>query len=1489
MNKFEPGLSDDGELARLRARNAYLEAECERLKRMVVALDGPTLGWSDDLEDTGDDGGEVCGLTGIYEWDEAEERCVSCSPELATLHGLTTADFIERHGDEAGFLLRLSEEDRIRYRSALDTMRTKGKLLDIEYGIKRPDGGELTLREIRVPVPDAHGELAGSIGILQDLSNEKRLRQALHANQRRFRHFAEASSHYLWEMGPDLKFTYVSDGIRNVTGEDPADFIGRTRRDIAGDVPIDPVALQKNLEQMRRRESFTGYLIERPRTTGGTVHLRISGQPIFDRDGEFLGYRGTADDVSDWRRTLDSLHQGQEKYRDLVEGSIQGMAISRDWKILFANQACAEIFGFASVEAFLAIESLEPFIVPEHRERLRNSRDARMRGENISERVVAHCVRPNGEVIWLESVNRLVEWEGEPAIQTTIVDVTERRRAEAALRESEARLRAIMDHAPFEICLKDAQGRYLEINRHYERLWGVENDVVRGRLPDEIGKDDRFATASRDHDQAVLQSGSVIQREYDIQADTGIECLYATKFPIRDRTGVVTGIGAITIDITKRKMAEQRLRQARDELESKVLQRTTELRDMNRALEEEIKERKQAEKELQRSQLQLSDAIESISEGFVLFDADEKLVMCNSRYRELHAGIADHLVVGVSGEELLRVVVERGLDENAKQHGEGWIQKRLGEYRTMQEISAERQLPDGRWVHGTIRKTAEGGIVGTRTDITERKNGELALQQSEDRLRQAAELAGLGYCIWDSIEDRCIYCSEEYARIHGTTVEGYIDRAQPAGGNCPFTHPEDAEAYQEAIDRLRSDGTGFGLEYRMILPNGALRHVKVIVKPVFDEFGVVVQEYLTMQDITAQKQTEMALRNNQDLLTAIMDHAPATIDVKDEQSRFVLVNRQLENQLGTTRQYICGKKIGDFLPPEIADSCQDGDRYVLESGRDLIGEKTYELNGREHSVYTVKFKIPELPGGSGAGVGRIVTDITELKRREQALRESQELLETIMDTAPVSLTVKDADSRYIYINRNELEIFGMLGVDYIGKQPEDFLSVDMAARIRALDRQVVETGKPIPQYEDYFEDADDRMRHWLSAKAPVIVDGDVRYIVTMNIDVTEAKARENELRQAQKMEAIGRLTSGIAHDFNNLLAVINGNLLFLRRKTDLGEDLIKHLDAIETAANLGTSLTRGLVSFSRHKDFNAVPADLPELIEGAMKGLFGTLPASIIVKTELAADTEAALTDPQQFQIALFNLVLNAKDAMPDGGTVTIATRNLDRLDNGASDSTGPWIELCVTDIGTGIPEDKLDRVFDPLFSTKPPGSGTGLGLSMVKRFVEQSKGQIELSSVLGAGTTVTMRLPKALSDQTPVENRKPAERTSGGNETLLVAEDDQAVRHIVVTTLTELGYHVLEASSGEQAWEILQGNDSIALLFSDIELGGELDGHSLAERALAHDPALKVLLCSGHPMEKERPAIRGKPPLMRKPCDPDRLACAVRHALDRQPAAVDS
>jgi PAS domain S-box-containing protein len=654
---------------------------------------------------------------------------------------------------------------------------------------------------------------------------------------------------------------------------------------------------------------------------------------------------------------------------------------------------------------------------------------------------------------------------------------------------------------------------------------------------------------------------------------------------------------------------------------------------------------------------------------------------------------------------------------------------------------------------------------GTVQDVTNIKQVDEALRQSEDQLRQATELAGLGYSIWDSIEDRCLHCSAEFARIHGTSVEDYMAGRAAIDGEWTFTHPDDRDAYRAAIRKLRSQGTGFDMEYRVVTPGGETRYVQETVKPVFDDSGQVIQEYLTIQDVTGQKHVEEAVRTRDAWLGAILENAPIQIVLKDTEGRVMAISENLLDDRDTPAEEYLGCTVADFLPADIAQ---------------------------------------------------------------------------------------------VYM---------------------------------ALDRKVLETGQSVQQ--EVVEEFNGSTRYCLSAKFPLTDDSDrIIGICSLTTDITEMKLAEEQLRQAQKIDAIGKLAGGIAHDFNNLLSVIQVNLVLLKRKVETSKETEEIIDSIKTAATLATDLTRSLLAFSRRQPHTPMAIDLGKLITGTAKSLLRTLQADIEVETSFADDLRPVLMDPYQLENLILNLALNARDAMPEGGRLEVEASNLEMdrstMEAASLPSDGKYVKLVVSDNGVGMPDDVIEQAFDPFFTTKEVGEGTGLGLSMIYGVIKQSGGHIELESKVGKGTRVTMYLPCAdeATDRPVQAPDRSEEPVRGGSETILVTEDDEAMRKATVKVLGELGYRTIEAADADQALEILGEYPSIDLLFSDVVLPGSMTGYQLAKRTRDRFPGLKVLFGSGYfalpgsSAEIQIPAHL----LVHKPYDPDELGRRIREALDGSP-----
>jgi signal transduction histidine kinase/DNA-binding response OmpR family regulator len=392
-------------------------------------------------------------------------------------------------------------------------------------------------------------------------------------------------------------------------------------------------------------------------------------------------------------------------------------------------------------------------------------------------------------------------------------------------------------------------------------------------------------------------------------------------------------------------------------------------------------------------------------------------------------------------------------------------------------------------------------------------------------------------------------------------------------------------------------------------------------------------------------------------------------------------------------------------------------------------------------------------------------------------------------------------------------------------------------------------------------------------------------------DISARKVLEEQLRHTSKMEAIGRLTAGIAHDFNNLLTVVLGNLEHAQRRTE-ESSLLKRLDNAMRGARRAAILTERLLAFARRKPLEPKPVNANSLISGMSELLQQTRGETINVRTMLAEDLWTIEIDPTELETAILNLVVNARDAMPAGGDVIIETSNVELDANYAATdievTPGPYVQIAVTDMGTGMTPDILRQVFEPFFTTKADGRGTGLGLSQVYGFVKQSGGHIKLYSEPGQGTTAKIYLPK--TNGTPEAPSKDGEDLPPGaraHETVLVVEDDEDVRNYTVSSLRDLGYRVFDATDGPSALEILEREPDIGLLFTDLGLPGGMDGKALASQATQRRPELRVLITTayaGKALVHEGRLDRGVD-LLSKPFTFSALALRIREMLDRGPA----
>ena len=758
----------------------------------------------------------------------------------------------------------------------------------------------------------------------------------------------------------------------------------------------------------------------------------------------------------------------------------------------------------------------------------------------------------------------------------------EKRTAEQLLRESQEKFQGLVDNLPSAINMKDLEGRYRFVNRQFEKWFGVVASDILGKTAHEVFSRE-YADLYSDQDQVVLATERAVENLTSTPLSDGeLHLIRIIKFPVFGAARQKIGVGSINIDVTDQMRAEDRFHRYFD--------------------------------------LPLI--------GSAIYTVEKKWIQVNDKLCAL---------LGYSRDELMQLswadlTHPDDLGENLRLFNEA-----ISGARDTYTLDKRFIRKNGESIYCSVSvqcvRDQQGNpdyFLALVQDLSDRKQAEEALRVSEDRLKQAIQLSGLGYVVWDAVEDKCIYCSEEYARIHGTSIEDYLARSSDLEGELLFTHPDDRESVRAGLKALRA-GRDFDMEYRVITPSGETRYVHEVAKPIFDRTGAVVWEHATAQDITKQKQIE------------------------------------------------------------------------------------------------------------------------------------------------------------------------------------------------------------------------------------------------------------EQLRQSQKMEAVGQLTGGVAHDVNNLLAVIMGNTEILMRQLGRQE---RSLDTIFKATKRGAELTHRLLAFSRQQPLRPQVIDLGALVSGMSDLLSRSLGETVEIEVQTDPDLRNALADPGQVENALLNLALNARDAMPSGGKLTIECSNIRLGESYVAEnpetSAGDYVVLAVSDEGTGMITEVQAHVFEPFFTTKEVGEGSGLGLSMVYGFARQSGGQVTIYSEPGRGTTVKLYLPQA---NTPLRHGAAVQEQEvplGRGELLLLIEDDPEVRALAMEMVQDLGYRVIDVPDAASAQAVLAAGETVDLVLSDVILPGGTSGPEFAEHARATYPGLKIIFMSGYPAEaaKRNGFLGSDQVLLNKPFQMDQLAKALRQAL---------
>jgi two-component system, cell cycle sensor histidine kinase and response regulator CckA len=1015
----------------------------------------------------------------------------------------------------------------------------------------------------------------------------------------------------------------------------------------------------------------------------------------------------------------------------------------------------------------------------------------------------------------------------------------ELRAGRALLEETQKRYFRHFDLAPVGLVRLSSRGMVLEANILGAGMLGV-NRAQLGRSPRPFLT--RVAAGSRaafqQHLEQALASGQMEACDLTLRAANGAEAFVRMQSVRSPGEGETPELYVTLTDLTERRRIEQAL--------------------------QESEARTGAERE------HLTEVLESISDIFYALDADWRFTYVNRKAEEVWGRRREDLLGRPYGNEFPAALDRESYDMHLK----AMTERRAVHYETVSPVLR-------RWIGVSIYPRRGGGLCVYFRDISERKRTEEALRQSEERFRLIVESAR-DYAIFTLDADRRVTSWNPGAE----TILGYTEEAiRGQSGEVIFT-AEDRAAGQPQLEWATALREGHADDERWhVRRDGSRFWATGVMMRLREASGAAPGCLKIMRDLTAVHQAEAARRQAEErfrlLAQSVRDYA---IFLLDPQGRVTHWNEGAARIKGYTEGEILGQHCSIFYPPQ-AVAAGVPERQLREAVADgRSQEENWRVRKGGERFWGDELVVPLRDEGSGRllGFAKICRDLSERKAAEDELQRREARFRSLVENASDLITVLDAAGRVRFQSPSVERVLGHAPAELLGHRALDWVHPEDAARARAALRRVRRRPPATTPVECRFRHRNGTWVTLQSVGREFPMEDDGQLLVIHSRDVTSQKQLEAQLRQSQKMEAIGQLAGGVAHDFNNLLSVIFGHCERLTRALPPQNALSDSVAEIWRASERAASLTRKLLAFSRRQVLEPKVVDLNALVSEAKTLLERLIGEDVRLVTALRPELPPVRVDLSQIDQVILNLAVNARDAMPQGGTLTLETHEVQADAADAEIPPGGYVVLTVTDTGTGMTPEVQARVFEPFFTTKGEGKGTGLGLAVAHGIVEQSGGHLVVCSRPGIGTTFKVYLPAVHEPVARAAESAPLLPVQGC-ETVLLAEDEDPVRAITALILETLGYRVLQAASGEAALRMAEGcREKIDLLITDVVMPG-MSGRALADALLARDPGLKVLFHSGYTDDAvvRRGVVQAEVAFLQKPFTPQALARKLREILD--------
>ncbi len=1380
--------------------------------------------------------------TGVWEWD-IRTHDVTWSRECYEIVGLQMGQF---DGTLEGFerLIHPDDAEEVARRSA-DAVGAREQLR-IEFRIIRPDGQVRWLENVARAEYDATGVPLRMLGTVRDVTEERVFQEQLRQGFAAFRHLAEGLPHIAWTSGPDGEEQFINQRGLSYFGLALEDVRRRWRELVE---PGDLAAFTA-----RREEAFvTGeefaVRIRLRRYDGALRWHEARSAPVRDADGQVIQWVGSLTDIHDAVEHEARLHREEERLAKIAAIAVSAVhsfrvPVTGPPHFAYASPTLEGIYGLPLAELRRDASSAIACFHPDDRERFFAAIDTSAREMTPFIEETRFC-RPDGAVRWLEVRSMPVrEPDGATVWHGVIHDITERKAQEDAIRASEERVQTILEHLGEAVVVLDRGGQVLSWNHAAVRMHEfASTDEWLLRLPE----------LDRYFELRTLDGEVVPVAEWPASRILAGERLDGWELEVRrlDRPwsrvfryggGLVDlpggeRVAAITIgDVTARVAAEREIRQ-------------------------------------------WADAFTHCALGVVVGAPDQTFLACNPAFEALvgaspggltHTHVAD--LYHPDDREKVRATIAAS-DRDGQARHESRLQRRDGGTVLVQVNLTSVRGPDG-----VLRYR-----IATIQDVSQRRAAAESMRGLSDRLQAILHSSPLPIVALDD-RSQVLLWNHAAEQLFGWPAEDVMGRELPI-------IPKDREREHEGLRRQVLGGRPFRnrLTQRMTRDRRRI-DVSISTAPLHDATGRVMGLVATYVDLTEQHSLREALSDSEKRFAQLFRASPTGIAILRVSDRTIVeINEAMAELSGYRPEEVVGRKVTDmagFISPQFHDLLW---QRLDAQGR--LAQVDYPYHRRDgtprHGLVTAE----RIRLGDEDVVLGVFLDVTERRAAEAALQESESRFRQLAESIREVFWLSTADQRQIlYVSPAYEAIWGRT-CDSLYVEPDSWLeSVHPDDRRRV---QQAAAARPVGSaYEEQYRIVrPDGVVRWVRVQAFPVRNaaGEVERIAGVAEDVTSRRQLEAQLRQTQKMESIGLLAGGVAHDFNNWLTVIAGNAELLLEEAPEGDDCSQLIGEIIHAGERAAALTRQLLAFSRREVIEPQVLDLNTVIVDTEKMLRRLLGEDILLATALAPTLPRVRIDPGQWAQVLLNLAVNARDAMPTGGRLTIETRTVEL--ESPSDTCrrtglagGRYVQLAVSDTGAGMPAEVAARVFEPFFTTKGRGKGTGLGLAVVHGIVAQAGGAIDLYSEVGFGSAFKIYLTPVSAEATG-DRLAPEATEVAGTETILLVEDEESVRRVAALALRQQGYTLLTAGDGQEALAVLERHAGpVHLLLTDVVMP-HMDGRQLATAVTARFPGLRVLYTSGYTDDAvmRHGILQAEVAFLSKPYTPSHLLRRVRQVLDRR------